>query len=33
VLGCWPSAYRILPDLTESLTLLPESWQRDRRTT
>jgi phage tail-like protein len=30
VLGCWPGAYRILPDLTESLTLVPESWQRDR---
>ena len=28
--GCWPAAYRILPDLTESLTLVPESWQRDR---
>lgn len=28
--GCWPIAYRILPDLTESLTLLPEGWQRDR---
>jgi phage tail-like protein len=33
VLGCWPVAYRILPDLTESLTLVPESWQRDRSTT
>jgi phage tail-like protein len=30
VLGCWPACYRILPDLTESITLLPESWQRDR---
>lgn len=29
-LGCWPIAYRVLPDLTESLTLLPEAWQRDR---
>jgi len=28
--GCWPIAYRVLPDLTESLTLLPEAWQRDR---
>jgi len=30
VSGCWPIAYRVLPDLTESLTLLPEAWQRDR---
>ena len=30
VLGCWPTAYRILPDLTEALTLVPEGWQRDR---
>jgi phage tail-like protein len=30
VLRCWPSAYRILPDLTEGLTLVPEEWQRDR---
>lgn len=30
VFGCWPIAYRVLPDLTESLTLLPEAWQRDR---
>lgn len=30
VLRCWPSAYRILPDLTECLTLVPESWRRDR---
>jgi phage tail-like protein len=30
VLGCWPAGYRILPDLTESLTLVPESWERDR---
>jgi phage tail-like protein len=28
--NCWPAAYRILPHLTESLTLVPESWQRDR---
>lgn len=28
--GCWPSAYRALPDLTESLTLVPEGWQRDK---
>jgi phage tail-like protein len=28
--GCWPAAYRILPDLTESLTLVPEDWHRDR---
>ena len=28
--GCWPITYRVLPDLTESLTLLPEAWQRDR---
>ncbi len=30
VYGCWPTAYRILPTLTESLTLVPEGWQRDR---
>jgi phage tail-like protein len=30
VLRCWPAAYRILPDLTESLTLVPEDWKRDR---
>jgi phage tail-like protein len=30
VLGCWPAAYRVLPDLTESLTLVPEDWKRDR---
>jgi len=30
VLRCWPAAYRILPDLTESLTLVPEDWRRDR---
>jgi phage tail-like protein len=30
VAGCWPIAYRVLPDLTEGLTLLPEAWQRDR---
>jgi phage tail-like protein len=30
VLGCWPAAYRILPDLSESLTLVPEDWHRDR---
>jgi phage tail-like protein len=30
VYGCWPAAYRILPDLTESLTLVPDGWQRDR---
>jgi phage tail-like protein len=28
--GCWPIAYRVLPDLTEGLTLAPEAWQRDR---
>jgi phage tail-like protein len=28
--GCWPAAYRVLPDLRESLTLVPEGWQRDR---
>ena len=30
VARCWPSAYRVLPDLTESLTLVPEEWHRDR---
>ena len=30
VIGCWPTVYRILPDLTESLTLVPEDWHRDR---
>jgi phage tail-like protein len=30
VYGCWPAGYRILPELTESLTLVPEGWQRDR---
>lgn len=30
VYGCWPSGYRVLPDLTESLTLVPEGWQRDK---
>jgi phage tail-like protein len=29
--GCWPSMYRVLPDLTESLTLVPDGWQRDSR--
>jgi phage tail-like protein len=29
--GCWPSVYRVLPELTESLTLVPDSWQRDSR--
>jgi phage tail-like protein len=28
--GCWPSEYRVLPELRESLTLVPEGWQRDR---
>ena len=28
--GCWPSEYRVLPELSESLTLVPEGWQRDR---
>jgi phage tail-like protein len=27
--GCWPSEYRVLPELTESLTLVSEGWQRD----
>ena len=27
--GCWPSEYRVLPELSESLTLVPEGWQRD----
>jgi phage tail-like protein len=30
VIGCWPCAYQILPTLTERLTLVPDSWQRDR---
>ena len=30
VYGCWPSVYRVLPDFTESLTLVPERWQRDK---
>jgi phage tail-like protein len=30
VSGCWPAAYRILPSLSESLTLVPESWRLDR---
>ncbi len=30
VSGCWPTAYQVLPTLTERLTLVPESWQRDR---
>jgi phage tail-like protein len=30
VLGCWPSEYRVLPELSESLTLVTEGWQRDR---
>lgn len=36
--GCWPSAYQALPDLSagasarlvETLTLVPEGWQRDK---
>ena len=28
--GCWPSEYRVLPELSERLTLVPEGWQRDR---
>jgi len=28
--GCWPIAYRVLPDRTEALTLLPDGWHRDR---
>ncbi len=30
VYGCWPSGYRVLPDLSESLTLVAEGWQRDK---
>jgi phage tail-like protein len=30
VSDCWPSQYSVLPDLTESLTLVPDKWQRDR---
>lgn len=30
VLGCWPSEYRVLPELSESITLVTEGWQRDR---
>jgi phage tail-like protein len=30
VYGCWPSEYRVLPELSESLTLVPEGWHRDR---
>ena len=30
VYRCWPSEYRVLPELSESLTLVPEGWQRDR---
>ena len=30
VYGSWPSEYRVLPELSESLTLVPEGWQRDR---
>ena len=30
VVGCWPSEYRVLPELRESLTLVPEGWRRDR---
>jgi phage tail-like protein len=33
VTGCWPTAYQILPTLTERLTLVPETWQRDRSVT
>jgi phage tail-like protein len=29
VQGCWPSMYRVLPDLSESLTLVADSWVRD----
>jgi phage tail-like protein len=30
VSGCWPSEYRVLPELSERLTLVSEGWQRDR---
>ena len=30
VYDCWPTGYRILPTLTESLTLLAEGWHRDK---
>jgi hypothetical protein len=30
VLGCWPSEYRVLPAVCESLTLVTEGWTRDR---
>jgi phage tail-like protein len=30
VLGCWPSEYRVLPELSESLTLVTDGWRRDR---
>ena len=29
VRGCWPSMYRVLPDLTESLMLVADGWVRD----
>jgi phage tail-like protein len=29
VYGCWPSAHTARPDLIETLTLVPEGWQRD----
>ncbi len=29
VQGCWPSMYRVLPDLTESLMLVADGWVRD----
>ena len=31
VQGCWPTMYRVLPDLTESLTLVADGWVRDAR--
>jgi hypothetical protein len=31
VQGCWPSGYRVLPDLTESLTVVADGWVRDSR--
>jgi phage tail-like protein len=31
VQGCWPSVYRVLPDLTESLTVVADGWVRDSR--
>lgn len=29
VRGCWPTMYRVLPDLTESITLVADGWVRD----